>query len=503
MADLRKAPYRGVALVLSAPLLLYGAALNPYFLPAQYDDLLYYYGAKSLAESGSYQLNGLYITDWPPVLPALLALLFRAGLESVWTAKALILFFVGLGLWCTYRLFALEGRPHPLTTCLIFALLPCSFMMGTRIMAEWPYIAISLLFLILLELLNAWNRNIPFALLTGSVLGLAALTRWAGVFLGAAVLAQALAKMRSRSGAPRFLLALPEAVAAGVGAAIWGLWKLKLTLQLLAGTAHPSENWGSLSAILHFDPVAQLSLFDDLFFEGSSIFRYLGIVDHPLGFILVLPVLVTVAGMIAHFRSKGLKPADWYVLATLIVLMFYYKIKITRYLLPIAPFLISYLFTGITLMARALKIRVDIWSTWQLRALLVTWMGALVGLNVYILCCGNAPKTHSGLCILASPNAESFYAGEWRELYQMCQLLRADPAPGTVAVIGGAEGFGKYLWCFSGRSSSGFPPQGQVGFVLARGSLQASEDTRKSLGLVEVWKSQGFTLYRVTHDQAR
>ncbi|MBI2951963.1 hypothetical protein HYY27_07710, partial [bacterium] len=193
-----------------APLLLYGVALNPYFLPSQYDDILYYYGAKSLAENGSYQFNGLYITDWPPALPALLATLFLLGLESVWVAKSLILLFAGLGLLLTYRLFEREGRPHPLIVGLLFALLPSSFTMGTRIMAEWPYIAISLLFFILLDLLNGRRRSIPFAVLTGAVLGLASLTRWAGVFLGAAVLSQAFARIRRRRGASGLRLALPE-----------------------------------------------------------------------------------------------------------------------------------------------------------------------------------------------------------------------------------------------------------------------------------------------------
>lgn len=497
MADLSRVPGRGAVLLLSAPLFLYASALNPYFLPAQYDDILYYYGAKSLADTGSYQFNGLYITDWPPVLPALLATLFRAGLESVWTAKLLILFFVGLGLQCTYRLLALEGRPHPLAICLLFTLLPCSFLMGTRIMAEWPYIAVSFLFLILLNLLDERRRSIPFAVLTGSVLGLASLTRWAGVFLGAAVLAQAFARMRVGRGGLR--LAFPEVVVAVTGAVIWGLWKAKLTLQLLAGTAEPSENWGSLTSIIHFDPIAQLKLFNDLFFGGLTLFRYLGIADHPAALVLVLPVLATIAGMIAHFRSTRVKPADWYALATLLVLMFYYKIKYTRYLLPIAPLLLSYLFTGTALIARALKVET---AGRRLPALVATWMGALVVFNAGVLFCGNAQKTHSGLCVLASPDAASFYAGPWRELYQLCHLMREDPAPGPVAVIGGTAGIGKYILAFSGRPYSDFPPKGQVRFVIARDSAAVPEDTRRSFGLLEVEKSPTFTLYRVAHEQA-
>lgn len=494
---LGKASCRRAIFVLLAPLLLYGVALNPYFLPSQYDDILYYYGAKSLAESGSYQFNGLYITDWPPVLPALLAIFFLAGLESVWVAKSLILLFAGLGLLLTYRLFEREGRPHPLTIGLLFALLPSSFTMGTRIMAEWPYIAISFLFLILLDLLNGRKRGIPFAVLTGCVLGLASLTRWAGVFLGVAVLAQVFTKIKSGRGISGLRLALPEMVVALTGACLFGLWRAKIALELLAGTAELSENWGSLEAIFYFDPVAQLNLFNDLFFGGLNIVQYFGVENHPITFILVLPVLITIAGMVSHFRSKGLRPADWYVFTTLIVLTFYYEIKLTRYLLPIAPFLLSYLFTGIALIARTLKVKADIWSAWPFKAALAAWMVMLVALDGYGLIYGNTDKTHSGLCVLASPNAKSFYAGEWRDLYRICHFMREDPTPGPVAVVGGTEGIGKYILAFSGRPYEGFPPQGQARFVIARNPPEVSEDTQKAFGLVEVKRSQTFTLYRV------
>jgi hypothetical protein len=523
----KRASCRRAVLLLLAPLLLYGVALNPYFLPSQYDDILYYYGAKSLAENGSYRFNGLHITDWPPVLPALLAVLFLAGLESVWAAKSLILLFAGLGLLLTYRLFEREGRPHALTVGLLFALLPSSFTMGTRIMAEWPYIAVSFLFLILLDLLKERRRSIPFAVLTGCALGVASLTRWAGAFLGAAVLAQAFAQIRgpnkknftaegaehaeiSRAGrgcahfgalrslrSLRFVLALPEAVVAITGACIFGLWRAKIALELLAGTAEASENWGPLKGIIYFDPVAELNLFNDLFFGGLNIVQYFGVENHPITLILVLPVLITVAGMVSHFRSNGLRPADWYVLVTLIVLTFYYDLKLTRYLLPIAPFLLSYLFTGAALTARALKVKADLWSTWPFKVALAAWMAMLVTLDGYGLIYGNTDRTHFGLCVLASPKAESFYAGEWRDLYQMCHFMREDPAPGPVAVVGSTDGIGKYILAFSGRPYKGFPPQGEARFVIARSSSKVPEEAQKAFGLVEVKRSQNFTLYRV------
>ena len=42
---------RRTVLILMLPLILYGAAINPYFLPQQYDNTLYYYGGEALAQS--------------------------------------------------------------------------------------------------------------------------------------------------------------------------------------------------------------------------------------------------------------------------------------------------------------------------------------------------------------------------------------------------------------------------------------------------------------------
>ncbi|MSS71917.1 MAG: hypothetical protein EXS64_10565 [Candidatus Latescibacteria bacterium] len=113
--------------------------------------------------------------------------------------------------------------------------------MGTQVLSEWPYTAISLLFLYFLILLKEGRRNIPFAVLTGVLLGMASLTRWLGVLLGVAVLAQSFDKMRSGRGLSRFRLALPEAVVAVTGAGIFGLW-VATHVQELQMETQPADN---------------------------------------------------------------------------------------------------------------------------------------------------------------------------------------------------------------------------------------------------------------------
>ena len=54
--------------LLLAVLALYAAALNPYFLPETYDNIVYYFGAKALSEGAGFTFQGTPIERWPPLL---------------------------------------------------------------------------------------------------------------------------------------------------------------------------------------------------------------------------------------------------------------------------------------------------------------------------------------------------------------------------------------------------------------------------------------------------
>src|SRR5262245_42470246 len=92
------------------PLVLYGAALNPFFLPATYDDIVYHFGALSLAAEGSFKYCGKYIVDWPPGPSVLIAIPFWLGWQSVLSAKVCVLLCAVAGLLFGFRLFQKEGR---------------------------------------------------------------------------------------------------------------------------------------------------------------------------------------------------------------------------------------------------------------------------------------------------------------------------------------------------------------------------------------------------------
>src|SRR5215831_8737553 len=76
------------------PVVLYAAALNPFFMPAAYDDIVYHFGALSLAAEGSFKFCGKYIVDWPPGPSVLIAIPFRLGWQSELSAKICVLLCV-------------------------------------------------------------------------------------------------------------------------------------------------------------------------------------------------------------------------------------------------------------------------------------------------------------------------------------------------------------------------------------------------------------------------
>lgn len=484
------------ALLLLLPLLLYGAALNPYFPPGTYDDVIFYYGARSLVESGSFQFAGKYVVDWAPGLSVLLALPLWLGFGSIWVAKLCILLCVGTGLWLAFRYLQAEGRPRPLFTCALFALLPTGFMMGTRLVSEWPFIALSFLFLGLLNSLAGQRRGLPLAALAGLVLGAASLTRWIGVLLGAALLSQALSRRKAER-ARGFRCVLPEFTAAAIGAALFCLWKLKIAWQISSGAAEPSTYYPDYWYLAIFTGSNFSSLpsrIGDLFFQLSSLSRYLGIDGPALRMAVWMgPGLLTFWGMALHFWRQNARPGDWYALVTLVLFALLKHNPQVRYLLPIAPFLLSYFLVGLDAALAAPASLTLRWRTGLDETALAAWTAALVVLDGCLLLRGNVTGSHNGLCVLVSPDADAFYREQWRDLYRAGQFIAASPAAAAVSVTGQQD---KYMLAFSGHNSTVFPPERRVDFVVEIAPDQLPDSAKQSMGLQEAGRFGTVVVYR-------
>lgn len=488
------------ALPLLLPLLLCAAAINPYFLPGQYDDIVYYYGARSLAEHGTYQFEGKYIVDWPPVFSLVLAGPMLLGVGSVAATKAIVLVFVGAGLFLVRRLLEREGRADPLAVTVIFGLLPTAFLMGSRIMTEWPFITGSFLFLILLDRLNTAPRRLRAAALAGVVLGVAALTRYAGVLLGAAVVAQACIRLRSRGDRPALGAILPEAVVALIGGGMWTLWKAKLAWQMRQGTADPG-NWGNFGFAsaksinpLEYSPLDVVAVLGGLLFKRSSVAAVLG-PGSPVPLLIDAFVLAVLAATVAYVVRRRLRPTDWYVLTTL-VLFSISIFKYDRHWLPIAPFLIAYALDGLKALAGWVGSAGGVQRT--LGVTVALWTCLLAGMDGYALLYGDGNQRHGGLCPWVSRSPEAFYKGDWLDLYLACRRIRQDPAEGAVAVAGIS---GKYVQAFSHRRVVFAGAAQEARFVLVPRLAGGRPDLRAfggrvPEGLVEVAPFRTVALYR-------
>ena len=211
---------------------------------------------------------------------------------------------------------------------------------------------------------------------------------------------------------------------------------------------------------------------------------------HWLAYLAFLPSIVVLAGLVARLRSDRGAPADWYVFAHL-GFLYYLAWWDERYWIPLAPFLIDYFFCGLAPLKRVL----GRWSTFLARSALVAWIAMLASLNLYLVFKGNLSGTHGGLNPLVSPRADSFYKGKWGHLYQICQILKEQPLPGSVAVLS-LNGNAKYARAFSGRDPVQYQANSTAPYLLA------DEPELPPSFSGDLIAEQGpFTLYRLENGQ--
>lgn len=449
---------RFTAITLVASFALYGLALNPYLLPDTYDNLMYLVGARSLAAHGAFTFGGFRIADWPPGLSALLAIPIALGLDTVVSAKLVVLGTVLLALWLSIRLLVREGRPHARLVTLAVAMLSTAFLIGVRLMSEWPYTAASLALLIGLHRLDAMRtpgRRFALAVGCGVLLGAAALTRYIGVTLGVAVVAQGLLAGRGQPLAGRVRAALPAVVVALVGGGITLAWRASVGADTQLGLSWVFYSNRQTSLFATADVLGLASAVGDLLFRASRVAEILHL---PRAF----PPLVGLAasavigvGAWVRIRARGVQLSDPYVLATLAILLGI-EWKHGRYLVPIAPFLLSDLLIGGRALLYAVMPSRRHACDRAAIACGALWVALSATSNGLVLARGNG-HTHGGLLTLASPSAESFYRGEWRDLSLACAVVRGSDDPRSVLVLGRHDMLYPSVWC--ARPTLRLPPE--------------------------------------------
>jgi len=436
-----------IILVLCAGV-VFALGINGYIMPESTDDLIYMEGARNLAEHGTYTLDGKIISDWPPFHPVLLAGVFLILGSSLIAAKVVSVLMALISLWLGARLLTAENRRFKWPALAVYAFLPTGFLCAVRNGSDWTYIALSLVFLLLLRKL-AVKRQLWLAVLAGLVLGCAALTRNVGVLLGAAVIAQAVAFLLGKK-RPVFWKAWPEVLIGVIGAAMWLSWPVFLKLSP-EGTVTPGlyELNGS-SLVSNIDPLSFFSAVGDYFAQLPNVLAKLG-----LGGGLVEMIVSGVLGLIiliGFWRSvfgQGFRASDYYVIAYM-ALICSYVWKLPRFMIPVGPWLILYLIEGMAFLGSLLVSRRKAGKAakWQPAALAVAWCGLAVMMNLLLIFHGHPGKLHEPLFAWATDSQDEFYGDFYKELSKTGTLLSSLPESAVI----GTEGFyANYLRAFSGR----------------------------------------------------
>jgi hypothetical protein len=394
---------------------LYVLGLNPFLAPGAYDDAIYYGVARRLADGLGYGLPGLGAINRGPVLSFVLAPFLAMGVRSLFALKAILLLaIVAGGVAAERRL----RDVHPAAT-LIAWLLPALLVSGTRLMAEGLFLALSLAFLAILERLRN-DRRVSTAIGVGILLGLAILTRYAGVFLAAAVLYQAL---RRRP--------LPELVALVVAAIPVGAW-LAWVRQDRAGTFRedlrnnalyqlgvPADGDGwSLAEAVRNQAASAWELtrdLNELLGLHSAVRRALHL-DGALGIVLAVTWVIVALGMRATWARPERRAEVVYVGAAFVALAISGWLD-TRYLVPLAPMIVAYAIEALRIVLpgrRALAVALGVWG-----ALLLAMDGVLLFADVREL--------HGPWSGLVAQSPEQFYRGDWLAMHELLAPIRGEP----------------------------------------------------------------------------
>jgi hypothetical protein len=319
------------------------------------------------------------------------------------------------------------------------------------------------------------------------------------VLLGFAILAQVIVRMRSARGERPLRSVWPECLAAAIGGGLFLLWKLRMQTHLQEGIVE-TDYYGPGWIAERLNNINVSGLFGsigELFFHIERGGQFIGLNTVTVQILAVAVGLLTLLGLIERIRLKRMAVSDAYVLGVLLLFATLGTNQQIRYLMPIAPFLIHYFLIG-CLRLRTLAIALVTVTPRPppspvFRMFVGAWLVLHLGSCFQVLLFGNLSRTHAGLCYLVSPTAEAFYRGYWLDLYQACERIRSDPAPGLVALVGEDD---KYVTAFTGREWVRFGSGEAFTYLLVMDRDLIAADPAKTMGLTELMRGEYVAVYR-------
>lgn len=415
--------------ILSAVVVLYTLAFNPYVPPQNGDDISYFHGALSIVAGNGFTEQGKWIVDWPPVHSLLVAIaMLMTGLREYYVAKIVHGIAVLISLLLAHRLMGSEKRLQPTLCCFLIAIFPTSLSVGSGGQADFLYFAFSMFFFLLVARLRR-RRSLAIAILCGIVLGCVSLTRWQGVFLGVGLAFQFLEinwRAKAEGWGQRVLAGGPELLASTIGASIFLAWKVWLEVCLRNGTAGISNYDYHGIAIWHFPNPIEISkgilnLYTQL---DNVVLTIAPSLSMPLIAVVLVFLAVLLWGFALRIREHGWLCTDAYLVATLLLLASY-SYSASRYMIPLSPFLLDYLFRGLgDVHSRIVKaIRgSDGMRLIQQKVFFAVWIMGLLTFDAILLFYGDGDSMGPACQFLLTDN-RSYLRGYHRDLYDVCKEL--------------------------------------------------------------------------------
>ncbi len=341
-----------------------------------YDEGVYVINAKSLAMGAGYRNLSLPGAPpqgkYPPFFPFLLSIVWRMlpdFPDNLVALKALVLLMAVAFLVVAYsylRKFRRLDSLDSLAVVAIIGLNPFFLLFATLATSDIPYALLSLLALYLYEQSSSNDGGVIFGLML--VVGvLAFLTRTAGMFLLAAIIAD-LTRQR------RFRRAITAATMSGVVVGLWLLWSQWASSAYAQFADGVRENYVGYSAMISVaDLISQLPQIIivnlRLLLHGWQLFLFPWL---PLIAGVLLPPVVYL--FLRHFRPR-LRVEELYCALYLLTILLIPYPDTPRYFLAISPFLIAYFITG--LRSFVCKEVCRSWPEWRARRMAYLFVGGL------------------------------------------------------------------------------------------------------------------------------
>ncbi|MDZ4851458.1 MAG: hypothetical protein SGI77_19380 [Pirellulaceae bacterium] len=418
---------------------IYGLMFNVYVPPSNGDDITYFHGALSIAAGAGFKEQGRWIIDWPPVQSALMATtMLLTGVREYYLAKIINGLAVFLALAMAHRVMVLENRSSPLLICALIAIFPTALVVGSAGQADFTFFAISMLFILLVAILRE-RRQLRWAIACGCVLGIASLTRWIGVVLGVILVYQAIEvayKSEKKNFYASSMSAWFEIAASIIGASFFLAWKGWLHLCKQSGMRSVS-NYEYLGSSIWNPPnphelfVGFLNLLTQL---ENIVLTLSPNLSWWVSGLASLFLLLCTWGFVVRIREHGWRASDAYFLATLILLSVY-AYKESRYGIPIAPFLLDYVFTGLRIFHKRVMFffgRKDLSSLLLPRLFFTIWITGLMAMDFILIFRGDGESMGPACQFLLVDNRD-YLRGYHCDLYDTCKQISREYPDAIVA----------------------------------------------------------------------